>query len=175
MDLLHTYPNFESDISEAFHDLIQEFHLELINPSEGLYLLKGGKCKLRFAYDRGDIFCDIKQYDESDHELGYGVYQIYRHLFPSQIEAKYTERIYDFKLQLQYYAEIVDKYLRLVLNGDFSWLPSSWIEQNYENKLLPYVLINFRDDHIIKRKLLSGDPTWRNDIKVYLRKRNIKL
>ena len=175
MDLLHTYPNFSNDITKAFHGLIDEFHLELLNPSEGLYLLKGDNCKLRFTFDRGDISCQIKQSGDMDDGAGHVVYLVYRHLFPYEANSENKDRVYDFLFQLQYDAQIVEKYLKPVMNGDFSWLPSFLAEEDYENKLIWYVISNLHNDNPIQRKFWACDVSWKIDLESYLKERNIKL
>lgn len=173
MDLLTNYPAFKRDIEDGFKDLITEFDLKLVELTEGSYLLKGIKCNIRFNYDRGDISCDFKQVSEYQNSPGYGVWAVYKFLFPLKEAAGKSERIYDARLQLVEYSGIV-RNLKNVLSGDFSWLKGFVKEREKENKVLNFVL-HLDYNNPIKKKFWAGDLSWQQDVEKYLTENNIIL
>lgn len=174
MDLLITYPNFKRDIEEAFQDLIEQFRLKLLELHEGSYLLKGAACNIKFGYDRGDTVCQFKQVAESYDTPGYSVLAVFKFLSPSKEAFSKHERIYDPRLQLIEYANMV-RDLKNVLNGDFSWLKDFIERQEREDKLSLFVIGNLSMDNPILKKFWSGDISWKQDIENYLRENNLSL
>ena len=174
MDLIINYPGFDTDIRNTFKDLIEEFHLELIELSEGSYLLSGELCNIRFTYDRGDIACDFKQpFDKKDCQ-GYSIWQVYRFLYPTKSSSEYTERVYDAKQQLFECADMIKKNLKIILNGDFAWLGDFLANKKREDKIFS-IAFNLRYDHPIREKLRTGDLTWCDDIEKYIAEKHIKI
>jgi len=174
MDLLITYPNFKRDIEYAFHDLIEEFHLKLLELGEGSYLLKGTTCNIRFGYDRGDTVCQFKQVTESYSSPGYSVLAVFKSLCPTKEASNKHERIYDARLQLLEYANMV-RNLKSVLNGDFSWLKEFIEKQEREDKLSLFVVSKLDMNNPISKKFWSGDMSWQQDLESYLRENNLSL
>jgi hypothetical protein len=173
MDLLTNYPAFIQDIEDSFKDLIQEFHLKLLELHEGCYLLEGARCNIRFTYDRGDISCHFKQVSEYQDSPGYGVWAVYRFLYPLKEASNKTERVYDSKLQLIEYSDVVKK-LKTVLAGDFSWLSNFVKKEEKENKTLNFIL-SLDSENPISKKFWSQDISWQQDIEKYLNENNISL
>ncbi|WP_426671839.1 hypothetical protein ACPPVU_11435 [Mucilaginibacter sp. McL0603] len=174
MDLIINYRGFDNDIRNSFKDLIVEFHLELMELSEGSYLLKGESCNLRFTYDRGDIACDLKQPFDIEDSPGYNIWQVYRFLYPDKSKLEHKERLYDKKLQLLEHAEIIQENLKDVLSGNFSWLNKFMEDKKKEDKIFS-IAFDLDYEHPIKIKLRQGDLTWRDDIEKYLIANNIVL
>jgi hypothetical protein len=174
MDLLINYPEFKQEIEHSFHDLIIMFNLNLKELHEGSYLLEGLKCNIRFTYDRGDIFCDFKQPHEYQDSPGYGVWAVYKFLDPQKELIEKSERIYDTKLQLRYFSNLIQNNLENVLKGDFSWLKDFLKERERRNKMLNIALHLDRENPIAK-KFWKGDQTWQNDIEEYVKENKINL
>lgn len=173
MDLLTNYRAFRQDIEDSFKDLIQEFHLKLVEPYEGYYLLLGTKCNIRFTYDRGDISCQFKQISEPRDSPGYSVWAVYKFLWPLKEAADKSERTYDAKLQLVQNSNMI-KNMKNVLNGDFSWLKDFAKKQEREDKISLFI-IDLSLDNPISKKFWGGDASWQQDIEKYLNENNISL
>ncbi len=95
MDIVTNYRGFRQDVDDSFKDLIEEFNLKVTEPYEGYFLLLGGKCIIRIAYDRGDISCQFKQVSEPRDDPGYSVWAVYKFLWPIKEAADKSERTYD--------------------------------------------------------------------------------
>ena len=179
MDALTNYTNFKNDIKSAFKNLIDKYQLDLIEVYPGCYELINLNCALRFTYDRGDINCNIRPVsvfkNETESEYGYGINSVASYLLRSKNDLLSSkELVYDARLQLARYAEIVEKYLTQVLEGDFSWL-NGYIEKKRKlNIKIKYVLEQLEHKNLIYKKLMDGDDTWENDLDNYLKKKDIR-
>ena len=174
MNSLINYSEFEIDIKNAFKKIIDDFNLILLELQEGRFLLKGLKCNLRFTYDRGDVFCGFLQPEETNLDRSsYNVWTIYRFLYPDDIDN--SERVYDPKDQLIEIAALIDKKLRNILFGDFSWLSEFLIKEAYEKKLTKFVLNKLDYNDSITRKFWKGDFTWKQDVEKLIVEKGITL
>jgi len=175
MDPLTNYHGFKEDIETVFKDLISEFDLKLIEPSEGLFLLRGEKCDLKFTYDRGDLVCSFKQPGDYIFNPGYQVWPVYRYLYPvKETAVKFTNGDWGTpKQQLSGYSKVIQDHLKNILEGDFSWLVDYSMKVNEESRLTMFVFSLDRN-HPISKKFWSGDNSWKVDAENYLKQTNSK-
>ncbi|WP_439698120.1 hypothetical protein ACFGVS_07640 [Mucilaginibacter sp. AW1-7] len=171
MDNLIDYADFKKDIANGFSELISEFDLELILIRNGLYILRGKNCILKFTFDRGDVFCEFKKTSDDIHTLGYGVFPVLKFLH-SAVKINIS---YDPGLQLLEYAKVISEHLKNVLNGDFSWLNEFLNSESELNKIMGYILENLSYHHPISKKMRSGDESWKQDFQKYIQENNIEL
>lgn len=155
MDSVTNYFNFGRDIKNAFGLLINAFDFNFYEVYEGCYELKNQRCVLRFTFDRGDISCNIKQFQSKD-PYGYGIYPILRYLFKDD---KFLSKgkIYDSQLQLIEYADIIDSKLKSLLKGDFSWLDGYLASNEKLNKMIAFIWNNIDKSAPIYIKFKAGD------------------
>ncbi|MDP9077574.1 MAG: hypothetical protein M3O71_09150 [Bacteroidota bacterium] len=161
--------DFEQSIQVYFQDLIEEFNLELIKPYESndIFLLKGGKCDIRFTYDRGETGCAFIPKTSQLFNPSYRVDFVYKFLYPfGGFSDLVTSNYYDPKIQLSWYASIIQNDLKNVLNGDFSWLNDYIIKEDMHGYLTELALC-LASNHPIHKKFVNGDPTWMADAKKY--------
>ena len=171
MDNLIDYADFKKDIANGFLELISEFDLELILIRNGLYVLRGENCILKFTFDRGDVFCEFKKTSDDIHTLGYGVFEVLKFLY-STVKINIS---YDPRLQLLEYAKMISENLKNVLNGDFSWLNEFLKSESEFNKIVSYIFKNLNYHHPISGKMRIGDMSWKQDFQKYTQENNIEL
>lgn len=164
-----TNSDFEQNIQIYFKDLIEEFNLQLVRPYENAdaFLLKGEKCDILFGYDRGETGCHFIPKTGQQFNPGYRVDLVYKFLYPSGgISDMGTSDYYDPKVQLSWYASIIQNDLKNVLNGDFTWLNDYIIKKDMHGYLTALALC-LDNNHPIHKKFVNGDPTWWADAKKY--------
>ncbi|HMH33196.1 MAG TPA: hypothetical protein VK543_09220 [Puia sp.] len=173
MDTTINYSGFDRDINEAFAPIIQEFSFGFNKIYEGCYELGNSKCILRFTFDRGDVACNIRKVG-SPELTEEGVFPILSYLFPEFNDSD-DEKIYDARLQLFKYAEIIASKLKNVIQGDFSWLKGYIEEKNKFEKLIHFVWNDLDKNSSIYKKFAAGDVAWIKDLKEFLQKNDINL
>ena len=116
MDTLTNYFEFSQDIKDAFQELINDHDLNFLEIHDGCYELQNPKCIFRVTYDRGEVSCNIKKPSSVDNEFGYGVYPVFKYLFPDGDFMLENGPTYNPRLRLFKYAEIIKAHLINILN-----------------------------------------------------------
>ncbi len=173
MDTTMNYPGFDRDIKDAFAPLVKEYAFIFFKVYDGCYELKNPHCILRFTYDRGDVSCNIRQVLSVD-PYGDGVFPILRYLSPKD-ETFGKEKLYDPRLILFEYAEILRTKLKNVIQGDFSWLGGFLKQKERTSKLIGFIWDTADKNSPIYIKFKNGDMSWQKDLEEYLLKNNITL
>jgi hypothetical protein len=105
---------------------------------------------------------------------GDGVFPILKYLSPKD-ETFYKEKLYDPRLILLEYAEILRTKLKNVIQGDFSWLSGFLKEEERTNKMIGFIWNQADKNSSIYIKFKNGDISWQKDLEEYLLKNNITL
>lgn len=160
--------DFAQSIQLHFKDLISEFNLRLVKPYGGddHFLLEGEKCDLRFIYDRGETCCAFEQKNQKLNH-GYQVDFVCRFLHPfDRISDEGTSNYYDAKIQLSWYASIIQNDLKNVIQGDFSWL-NEYIKKKDMHGFLISLTFSLEKGHPLRKKFDRNDETWQPDAEKY--------
>lgn len=175
---MHSYDDFPKDIKSAFELIIA--HHDFSVSSKGNYSvdLENRHCRINFNMDRFDLQALIFKKNDT---YSFGLWDLVTKLNPAAIKNDpfpkpdgsgdvRTKKIIDF------YAHVVDYYLKDVINGNFNWYNDFKREKKYEQKLVGLILGPQIDhNHPISKKFWSGDQTWKLDIEEFIKEHQIEL
>ncbi|GAB3568431.1 hypothetical protein GCM10027578_20890 [Spirosoma luteolum] len=172
MNILLEYPELENDIKTAFKETIDRNNFNFQHLKEGQYILYNNLCEINISYDRGDIYCFFINPKDLGDDSKYPVLAVYKHLLPDQYQ---DNAWYDAKIKLEKIAYIIRNNLQNVLKGDFSWAHEFKQKQLFLRKLIKYVSNDMDRDSIIYKKFRQNDPSWMEDLNIYISKNKITL
>jgi hypothetical protein len=171
MDFISSYQEFETDIKNAFKNVIDKYQFTLSKRSEGVFELINGKCSIVLSFDRGDIFCFLSD-PKGNKSDSFQLWSVYRYLYKNEIP---DTKWYNPSIQLKNLALIADEKLSHILQGDFLWIDGYKNEKDELKKLIRFVSNEMDRNSDIYLKYRNDDPTWLDDIKGYIQNNNIKF
>ncbi|MBU3823148.1 hypothetical protein KO566_13880 [Flavobacteriaceae bacterium XHP0103] len=166
-----SYKEFPQDVLDSFSPLIEKHNLSKKIRGDHFVELTGEKVVLQFAFDRGDLYCEIKKPSDN---FKFAIWQVYEFLFPNS-QIKIESKEYP-KADLKFYCELLNKEMESIMLGDFSWYNRLRKETEYESSLISVILGPEMDyEHPISQKFWNGDKTWKSDIEDFIKQKGIKL
>ena len=185
IEFMHSYPDFPKDAIEAFQNLTSKFKLRPTEDGICSVNFDNQFCRLNFNMDRYDlqglIFRKQGFFSKKIDDFSFGIISIANLLAPNHNfadtcpETSYgdTQAI---RQLLFWYADLIEKCLPTVLQGDFSWYDKQKKADLYERKLVGVILGNhIGHEHPISKKFWGGDKSWRQDIETYIKDNDIKV
>ena len=185
IELMHSYPDFPKDAFEAFHNLTSKYKLKPTADGICSVNFDNQYCRLNFNMDRYDLqgllFRKTGLLSKKTDDFSFGISSIANLLEPNHNFADtYPKTSYGDKKAIRqllfWYADLIEKCLPTVLNGDFSWYDKQKNADLYERKLVGVILGKHIDyEHPISKKFWSGDKSWRQDIETFIKDNDIKI
>ena len=172
-----SYKEFPEDVLNAFESIIKVHNMSVERKEDYYVGLSNKHVKITFAYDKGDLYAELRKKND---DFTFAIYQVYRHLYGTKAEANNqnlkSDGVRNPKADLVWFAKLFENELSSILTGDFSWYEELRAAKEYENQLVSIVLgPHLNHAHPISQKFWKGDSTWREDVEQFIRDKGIEL
>jgi len=178
IEYMHSYDDFPRDVEDSFSSIVDKYEFKFHVQGICSVDIENKFCRINLNMDRFDLqgllFINGEETSFSLSRLAsdQNDKKFEKEEFPS---SDYGNKE-SIKRQLEYYANISDKYLETTLKGDFSWFNRMKEEDAYEKQLVGLILgSEIEHTHPISKKFWSGDKSWKTDIENYIRQNNIEI
>jgi len=172
---MHGYDHFFIDVEKAFSSLINRYHAIVSKKEDkdfGQYAVEiTFSCsKLVLDLDRKDLQCKLVNLANSQE---FQVIQILNLLHPEKEFVhkvnKEGESRQAVVSSLNFFSDSIEKYLINAINGDFGWSEKYYQKEKEDTMLVKEVLkLDYGDE--IQQKFWKGDLSWKNDMRLRLKK-----
>jgi hypothetical protein len=181
MTTFHSYEEFPEDAIKAFSEIIKKYEFVVESKSMTHILLSNETTQIWFDMDRYDLLGLIIQKNCKPRKK-FGITQVVNHLHP---EFSSSEELKNFEHHsygeraintLNWYAKIIEKYLKPVLKGNFNWAKELFrIVNSYNIKHIDFIYQHFENNHEIIKLYENEDGNWEPKLYKYLEENKIEI
>jgi hypothetical protein len=176
---MHSYAAFPDDVINAFDQIIKAHDFKIKSRDTHGVLLENHHCWIAFDMDRYDLqvkivqkhHCPIRTFD---------VFSLINHLNPGWRDTEEGKSLKYHGVHgcrvdesLMWYAKCIQKYLKTVLDGDFSWSEQLFRQSNSNIEFIDFIYANLNEENEIRKMYEAGDGNWEPKLRAYLKSKNI--